>query len=369
MKPRPLNTKPRQQVHTARLGWRFALHLLCACCLCLSLAASPTRAFAQATPEEKAAAEALFDAGLAALRDGNYPEACEKLEQSQAIEPGIGTLLYLADCYAKVGRTASAWASFREAASAAAAQGQTQRAEAGRQRARELAPTLSRLTVHVAVDNQKLPGIEVQYGGVTVTSELWGVAVPVDPGEHLVRAMAPGHETFEATVKVPPDGASVQVTVPPLAVAAQAVADGADQSGDPASPAGTIDATAAVSTDSADNGDVQRWSGIVIAGAGVVSLGVGAIFGARAFAKNSEAEDDFMCSGATCPDAQGVRASEAADDAATLSNVFVTLGVAMAATGAILYFLAPDSDAPEVAVAAGFAPDGSSGGVSLRGAF
>ena len=76
---------------------------------------------AQGSADQKAAAEALFDKGLAAMKQGEYAQACAFLEQSQSVERGIGTMLYLAECYEKLGRTASAWAMFREAASAAKA--------------------------------------------------------------------------------------------------------------------------------------------------------------------------------------------------------------------------------------------------------
>ncbi|MFM2417004.1 MAG: hypothetical protein RL385_1727, partial [Pseudomonadota bacterium] len=74
---------------------------------------------AETNAADKAAAEALFDRGLQLLRDGKVSEACSALEESESIEPGIGTMLYLADCYERLGRTASAWALFREAASRA----------------------------------------------------------------------------------------------------------------------------------------------------------------------------------------------------------------------------------------------------------
>src|ERR1700712_2438459 len=104
---------------------------------------------AQVTASDKATAEALFDRGLALLREGKLEEACARLEQSNAVEHGIGTMLYLAECYEKSGRTASAWALFREASSEAQAAGQVERAVAGRQRAERIEPTLSRLTVEV----------------------------------------------------------------------------------------------------------------------------------------------------------------------------------------------------------------------------
>src|SRR5689334_16417638 len=113
------------------------------------LATVGPRASAQSAAD-KAAAEALFDQGRAAMQEGDFGKACGLLERSQHIDPGIGTLLYLAECYEKSGRTASAWATFREAADAATAAKEPQRARTGRERAQRLEPLLSRLTVQVA---------------------------------------------------------------------------------------------------------------------------------------------------------------------------------------------------------------------------
>src|SRR5438067_1140228 len=106
------------------------------------------RAGAQSTAD-KAAAEALFDQGRSAMQEGDFGKACGLLERSQHIDPGIGTLLYLAECYEKSGRTASAWATFREAADAADRARETGRSKMGRDRAARLEPLRSRLTIQV----------------------------------------------------------------------------------------------------------------------------------------------------------------------------------------------------------------------------
>src|SRR5262245_9941135 len=135
------------------------------------------RAEAQTAPAGKAAAEALFDRGLELMREGKVAEACTQLEQSQAIETGIGTMMYLAECYERLGRTASAWALFREASSAARAEGQEDRALKGKARADALEPQLSKISVSVPAEN-KLPGLTVSLNGVNLVSGAWGVPVP-----------------------------------------------------------------------------------------------------------------------------------------------------------------------------------------------
>src|SRR5215218_5450162 len=99
---------------------RLAALLLVALVLC--------PASAHADPAvEKAAAEALFQQGKALVAERRFAEACPKFAESLRLDPGVGTLLYLADCQEKAGKTASAWARFLEAAAAAKAAGQADR--------------------------------------------------------------------------------------------------------------------------------------------------------------------------------------------------------------------------------------------------
>ena len=72
---------------------------------CMSLVALPVGA-----QSNKATAEALFTEGRALATSGKCAEAIPKFQASQKLDPGVGTLLNLAECYEQVGKTASAWA-------------------------------------------------------------------------------------------------------------------------------------------------------------------------------------------------------------------------------------------------------------------
>src|SRR5262245_49057221 len=75
----------------------------------------------------KAEAEALFEAGRALLASDDYDKACEKFLASERLDPAVGTLMNLAECSKRAGRTATAWAYLREAAALARTRGDAAR--------------------------------------------------------------------------------------------------------------------------------------------------------------------------------------------------------------------------------------------------
>ena len=317
----------------------------------------------------KAAAEALFENGVQLMKAGRFAEACPKLETSQRVDPGVGTLLYLAECYERLGRTASAWATFREAESLARASNQADRARTAQARAQKLEAELSYLTVSLAPE-ARVEGLVVRRGGTVVLPDLYGVAAPVDPGVVEIEAGAPGHRRHTAQVKVGPRAKEV-VTVPKLEP---------DPSAEPPPPVSATPGTPATMTpgpaasppesprtDSSAEPSPNHTAAYIVGGIGIVGIGVGSYFGLRAISKNSDAEA-FCKTRNVCTDQQGIDLTEDAKDAAVISNIAFAVGGAALATGVVLYLMAPGgNETTALRLAPTVAKNG--GGLSVGGTF
>jgi serine/threonine-protein kinase len=303
-------------------------------------------AAAQTDVSTKAAAEGLFDQGRDSMKKGDFRNACAYLERSQQIDPAVGTLLYLAECYEKVGRTASAWATFREAASAARAIGQTDRARLGDERAERLTPMLSRLAIEVPEATRAIPGLSIRRQGQPVPMAAWDVAVPLDPGQYRIDASAPGYQDFTGTVQVADGAATAKFSVPPLVRSQSQPETPPALAGEPATspppspqppPVDLRPATASTSGSSS-----TRTLAYVLGGVGLVGVGVGSFFGLRAISKNDDAKKECP-RGRQCDTQEGVDLTDEADKAATISNVAFGLGAAAFAGGLVLYLASPEA--------------------------
>ena len=164
---------------------------------------------------DKAAAQALFDEGKRLATEGHYAEACPKLAESQRLDPAPGTLLNLADCYEKAGLTASAWATWLEAAAATKQAGQLERERLARKRAETLKPRLMNLEISVP-EASRFPGLEVRKDNTAVSNVTWGTPMPIDPGTHSITARAPGYRSWNTTVVVVQGVQPSRVVVPRL---------------------------------------------------------------------------------------------------------------------------------------------------------
>jgi tetratricopeptide (TPR) repeat protein len=175
---------------------------------------------AHAQAEDQAAARALFAEGRQLMKKGEYAAACRKLEAARALYTSAGTLLNLADCYEHLGRIASAWTEFGEAATVADRSNRPQDGTEARRRQGALEPSLGHLTVQVA---DAVPGLVLKRDGVTLTEAAWGSALPVDAGKHTVTAEAPGYEPWSTSVTAADRTGSTTVQIPLLRAVAVAL--------------------------------------------------------------------------------------------------------------------------------------------------
>ncbi len=133
-------------------------------------------ALAQISAGDAALAEKLFDDARQLMAKKAYPEACPKLAESERLDPGVGTLLNLGDCYEKSGKVASAWATYREAEGASVRDGQKKRATFAASRAKALEPSLPYLVIEMPAN----VGASVTCDGKAVGATSLGTPMPFD---------------------------------------------------------------------------------------------------------------------------------------------------------------------------------------------
>jgi hypothetical protein len=300
-------------------------------------------AAAESSSQSKAAAARLFDDAKKDITSGKNADACPKFAESQRLDPQLGTLLHLADCYASIGKTASAWASFQEAAEIAAQRGDARESRI-RKRVSALEPQLSNLVIDVT--GAPPSDLEVRQDGDVVGRGAWGTSIPVDPGKHTVTASASGRKSWSAEIEIGSAAETRHVAIPTL--------DSVETVGTPPpampGPAPSTPATSPSSADvgqapqaSSSRGSTQRLLGWGAVGAGAVGLGIGIAFELQRSAKLSD-RDNVCPTRQNCTPGEAAQISSLTSDARTASAIAVTgfvAGGVLAAGGLALIFTAP----------------------------
>ncbi len=296
-----------------RARWSGALVglALCACALGIPRVA-------RAGAAEAASAQVLFEDGKRLAATANFAAACPKFAESQRLDPAAGTLIHLANCYEKLGKTASAWATFIDATAAAKQQGRADWADLAKARADALQPRLSRLTITVL---DRPAGLVLKRDDVVLSEASFGAAFPVDPGVHKVEGSAPGRQPRSLTVVVR-DGDQATTPFPRL----------------------ELETTPTPALATASPGEERETSsatlGYVLGAVGLVGVGVGATTGLLAIGKNTDSKRLCPTAG-LCTSQEGVNANASAQTLGTVSTVgFIAGGLALAA-GAYFIFTSP----------------------------
>ena len=281
------------------------------------------------------AAEGLFHDGRALIAAHRYKEACEKLASSQKLDPAVGTLLSLGECYMGQGKTASAWLSYRRAL-AVANERKDPRSAAAEERATAIEPQLSRLVLRASGD-ARVSDVTIAVNGESLEREVLLEPMPIDPGPATIVVREPGYRAWSTRAEIGPLGDTVTVLIPPL-----------ERLPDPSQVASEH---ARVAT--------KHAAGVALGGAGLLAVGVGAILGLQAIVKIHDANQ--LCPGSTtCSNAGAVEENATGRDFADASTVVLPVGAALLGVGAFLFFSSRERHAPE------FGAEVSSNGARVR---
>lgn len=329
-----MTTISRYLQHTRTRTSTFSLVLVVSSLT--ALCGVPAPAFAD---DKKAQAIELFDAARALTAQGRHPEACPKYEDSQKLDPAIGTLFYWAECLEKTGRLASAFASYTEVAEQAGEAKMPDKEKYAGERAAALKIRLTRLLILVPEDVKSAPGLEIKRDGTVVGPSLWGTALPVDSGKHEISVSANGKRQWSSVVEAAGEGSTVTVTIPSLK---EEPTVGPILSAAPSAAPSTVPVTAA---ESAQWGG-QRIAGVVALGAGAAGLVVGGILGGLALGKDSEAKGFCRPDAPTLCSAQGVALDQDVKTFGTVSTVALIAGGVVAGGGLVLFLAAPSGGKP-----------------------
>jgi len=240
-------------------------------------------------------AESLFREGKDLLEAGKLEEACEKLEASERMKAHNATELSLADCWERVGRTASAWEMFVKLAGSAKRE---DRALEARKRAKALEDKLVHLTIEID-DADEVEDLVITRNDQVIDRAQWNQEVPVDPGEYTITARADKHEEWSTTFKVKTKNKTI--IVPKLERAAP---------------------TKRMQMIPTPNPNRSLAIGLVVGGTGAIAIATGF----AVHSKGLQDESNAICPAIRCGDVRGVDLNQRARSEGWIANIGWGLG-------------------------------------------
>lgn len=279
-----------------------------------------------------ATAELLFREGEALFEEQRYAEACPKLESAVELAgpTALGGKLLLAECFAKLGRTASAWGLFAEVRAKSTADPERARTAQASQDA--LFPLLHYVVLEAPAEVRALEGLVVRKGTTTLPVDVIGSRLPADPGRLVFRLEAADHEPSETVVEVPATAGVTKVSL----VMLQRV--GAPLPPKPREPEPEVAETF---------WGPGKVAGVVLGAVGLAALGGGVVVGALASAQYDTALVDGDCTASSPPVCRDTSPVEDALRVADVGTGLVIGGSLVAVTGVLFVLLMPGAaDAP-----------------------
>jgi hypothetical protein len=317
---------------------------------------------AQPSATNKAAAEALYQQGAELFEAGDLAPACERFDASQKLDPGLGTMLRLADCLDRLGKTASAWALFREAATTAGERSDVEREDIASHRALDLEQRLSRVWL-TSAEATPPAGLTVEIHGSAVPLTSAGMLLPLDPGPVEIIARADGYQPFTGTLEVPEGPAHTSFEIPKLVRV-------------PPKPVTRPRAPVFVASPPQPEPDFSlRTAGFVGGGAGLLGIATGAVLSYRALQLKSDSLEACSASNEDVCGRKGYDLRNESLTAADAATVSFAVGGALLLGGVALIVLSPSSaekpnaSAQSARLELSASPTPQGGNLELGGAF
>jgi hypothetical protein len=261
-----------------------------------------------ARANDPAAAREQLKTGYTLSQEGKCDEALPHLLESLRLDPKAITLINLANCEEKVGKLSAALGHWADARARARDESAKPIEDEAARRATALEARVPKLTIRLAAGAPK--DTTVTRDGVALGAVSLGMALPVNPGAHVVVASAKGHEAATFRIETA-EGEAKELEVAPGVARREPEPSGPP---DGASPR-------------ARGASPLVWIGFGVAGAGVAA---GAITGLMAMNKASAVKS--ACPNLDCPDRSAL---DDVDSGRTLGTVS-TIAFAVAGAGALL---------------------------------
>jgi hypothetical protein len=324
---------------------------------CVAAQTGPARA-AEPTDADRATARALAEEGKIGLDRFDYGLAEDRFARADALVHAPTLMLGLARAQAGLGKLVEAHETYRRILREGIRPGSPPAfARALEDASKEVGGIAGRLA-WVTISVTPSSGAALVLDGTAIPTAAVGARRPVNPGQHRVRAMAPGYMARDEIFSVN-EGQGMDFTLA-LSPAPGAELPGTIKGPEPPRPAvggGPIE----TERDGERRGDGAKAAGAMAFVLGASGLATGAVAGGFAMRKHAQLER--ACPGGVCrPESQSD-----IDDFRTLSTVstigFVVGGVGVSA-GLVLLLVAPSSE-PSPRVTAYVGPDAA----GLRGQF
>lgn len=302
-----------------------------------------------AAAQDVAAADALFNRGVAAMKANEYKKGCPLLAESFRLDPQPGTLFTLSQCEVRWGRVATAvtrlddYIHLYDRLTPDQKKRQADRLTLVKEQRSKLAAEVPELTLSLAPGAPA--GTVVKRDDAVVASAALGLGLPIDPGEHVVSTQAPGGPVWEQRITI----ASGEKKPLVLEVKTAPIVGSRPT---PAVP-GVIPVPAEQPTPPVEAGagpSGRRVAAYVVGGVGVAGLVLGGVMGGLALGKKStitahcgsgiKSSDELACDG------DGLAAFESVKPLGVVSTIGFAAGLAGVGTAIVMILTEPKKAKP-----------------------